>query len=150
MNVPTQNFEHIDKVDAKVRDALWKTQAKYKAMHGKHRVPHQFEHGDKVWLCLDKLWFKQHIFASWSLLNIIITPSFWLQGLVFFAWIFKLILVYGIHNVMSCTINQLKLYDTVTGRCFTNYPSSRQYWIYQWLSFYLITLQNVNTRTTTI
>ena len=48
MNIPTENFEHIDKVDAKVRDALWKTQAKYKAMHGKHWVPHQSEDGDKV------------------------------------------------------------------------------------------------------
>ena len=48
MSVPTQKFEHIDKVDAKVRDALSKTQAKYKAMDGKHWVPHQFENDDKV------------------------------------------------------------------------------------------------------
>ena len=49
------NFiEHIQHIRQQVHDILDKANAKYKHRHDQHRVPHNFQVGDKVWLHLQK------------------------------------------------------------------------------------------------
>jgi hypothetical protein len=51
-------LEHIKKVHEEVAGRLRRTQEKYKARHDKHRVPCDFQVGDRVWLHLGKERFK--------------------------------------------------------------------------------------------
>jgi hypothetical protein len=47
-------IERIQHIRQQVQDILQKSNAKYKQCHDQHRVPHQFQVGDKVWLHLQK------------------------------------------------------------------------------------------------
>jgi hypothetical protein len=51
-------IEQIQSIHQVVQEMLEKSQAKYKARHGKHRVDHSFEVGDEVWLYISKLRLK--------------------------------------------------------------------------------------------
>ena len=49
------NFiEHIQHIHQQVHDILDRSNAKYKQRHDQHRVQHNFQVGDKVWLHLEK------------------------------------------------------------------------------------------------
>jgi hypothetical protein len=49
------NFiEHIDQILQQVHDILDRANAKYKQRHDQHRVPHNFQGGDKLWIHLQK------------------------------------------------------------------------------------------------
>jgi hypothetical protein len=49
------NFiEHIQHILQQLHDILDRANAKYKQRHDQHRVPHNFQVGDKVWLHLQK------------------------------------------------------------------------------------------------
>jgi hypothetical protein len=49
------NFiEHIQHIRQQVHDILDRANAKYKQRHDQHRVPHNFQVGNKVWLHLQK------------------------------------------------------------------------------------------------
>ena len=50
----TRFIERIQHIDQQVHEILQKANAKYKQHHDQHRVPHQFQDGDKVWLHLQK------------------------------------------------------------------------------------------------
>ena len=50
----TQFIEWIHHIHQQVHDILEKTNAKYKQRHDQHRVTHQFQVDDKVWLHLQK------------------------------------------------------------------------------------------------
>jgi hypothetical protein len=50
----TRFIEWIQHIRQQVQEILQKSNAKYKKRHDKHRVPHQFQVGDKVWLHLQK------------------------------------------------------------------------------------------------
>jgi hypothetical protein len=50
----TYFIERIQHIFQKVHDILQKSNDKYKQCHGQHRVPHNFQVGDKVWLHLQK------------------------------------------------------------------------------------------------
>ena len=45
-------IEHIQHIRQQVHDILDRANAKYKQRHDQHRVPHNFQVGDKVWLHL--------------------------------------------------------------------------------------------------
>jgi hypothetical protein len=47
-------IQNIQQVHQAVQEQLEKSQAKYKTRHGKHRVDHQFEVSDQVWLHINK------------------------------------------------------------------------------------------------
>ena len=47
-------IQRIQQVHQAVREQLEKSQAQYKARHDKHRVDHQFQVGDRVWLHIGK------------------------------------------------------------------------------------------------
>ena len=47
-------IQRVQQVHQAVQEQLEKSQAKYKARHDKHRVDHQFQVGDKVWLHISK------------------------------------------------------------------------------------------------
>jgi hypothetical protein len=47
-------IEHIQHIRQQVHDILDRANAKYKQRHDQHRVPHNFQVGDKVWLHLQK------------------------------------------------------------------------------------------------
>jgi hypothetical protein len=47
-------IQKIQQVHQSVQEQLEKIQAKYKARHEKHRVDHQFEVDDQLWLHLNK------------------------------------------------------------------------------------------------
>jgi hypothetical protein len=47
-------IEWIHHIRQHVQDILQKSNAKYKQHHDQHRVPHNFQVGDKVWLQLQK------------------------------------------------------------------------------------------------
>jgi hypothetical protein len=47
-------IQRIQQVHQAVREQLEKSQAQYKARHDKHRVDHQFQVGDQVWLHISK------------------------------------------------------------------------------------------------
>ena len=49
-----QFIEHIQHIRQQVHDILDRANAKYKQRHDQHRVPHNFQVGDKVWLHLQK------------------------------------------------------------------------------------------------
>ena len=49
------NFiQRIQAVQQAVQEQLEKSQEKYKSRHDKHRVDHQFQVGDRVWLHITK------------------------------------------------------------------------------------------------
>jgi hypothetical protein len=49
------NFiEHIQHIRQQVHDILYRANVKYKQRHDQHRMPHNFQVGDKVWLHLQK------------------------------------------------------------------------------------------------
>jgi hypothetical protein len=50
----TRFIERIQHIRQLVQDILHKSNTKYKEHHDQHRVPHQFQVGDKVWLHLQK------------------------------------------------------------------------------------------------
>jgi hypothetical protein len=50
----TRFIEWIQHICQHVQDILQKSNAKFKQRHDQHRVPHQFQVGDKVWLHLQK------------------------------------------------------------------------------------------------
>jgi hypothetical protein len=50
----TRFIEWIQHIRQHVEEILQKSNAKYKQRHEKHRVPHRFQVGDKVWLDLKK------------------------------------------------------------------------------------------------
>jgi hypothetical protein len=50
----TSFIEHIQHICQQVHDILDRANAKYKQRHDQHRVPHNFQVGDKVWLHLQK------------------------------------------------------------------------------------------------
>jgi hypothetical protein len=50
----TKFIEQIQHICQQVHEILQKANAKYKQLHDQHRVPHQFQVGDKVWLHLQK------------------------------------------------------------------------------------------------
>jgi hypothetical protein len=50
----TRFIERIQHIRQQVHEILQKANAKYKQRHDQHRVPHQFQVGDKVWLHLQK------------------------------------------------------------------------------------------------
>jgi hypothetical protein len=50
----TRFIERIQHIRQQVQEILQKSNAKYKQRHDQHRVPHQFQVGDKVWLHLQK------------------------------------------------------------------------------------------------
>jgi hypothetical protein len=50
----TKFIERIQHIHQQVQEILQKSNAKYKQHHDKHRAPHQFQVGDKVWLHLRK------------------------------------------------------------------------------------------------
>jgi hypothetical protein len=47
-------IQRIQQVHQAVREQLEKSQAQYKSWHDKHRVDHQFQVGDRVWLHINK------------------------------------------------------------------------------------------------
>ena len=47
-------IERIQHIGQHVHDILDRANAKYKQCHDQHRVPHNFQVGDKVWLHLQK------------------------------------------------------------------------------------------------
>ena len=47
-------IQRIQVIHQAVQEKLEKSQARYKARHDKHRVDHQFQVGDKVWLHINK------------------------------------------------------------------------------------------------
>ena len=47
-------IERIQHIRQQVHDILDRANAKYKQRHDQHRVPHNFQVGDKVWLHLQK------------------------------------------------------------------------------------------------
>jgi hypothetical protein len=47
-------IQRIQQIHQAVREQLEKSQAQYKARHDKHRVDHQFQVGDRVWLHISK------------------------------------------------------------------------------------------------
>ena len=47
-------IEQIHSIHQMVQEQLEKSQAKYKMRHGKHRVDHNFQVGDEVWLYISK------------------------------------------------------------------------------------------------
>jgi hypothetical protein len=47
-------IQRIQQVHQEVHEQLEKIQAKYKVRHDKHRVDHQFQVGDQVWLHINK------------------------------------------------------------------------------------------------
>jgi hypothetical protein len=51
---PRKFIHRIQQVHQVVREQLEKSQAQYKAQHEKHRVDHQFQVGDQVWLHINK------------------------------------------------------------------------------------------------
>jgi hypothetical protein len=53
-NKATRLIEQIQHICQQVQEILQKSNAKYKQRHDQHRVPHQFQVGDKVWLHLYK------------------------------------------------------------------------------------------------
>jgi hypothetical protein len=53
-DISTWFIEWIQHIRQQVHDILQKFNAKYKQCHDQHRVPHQFQVGDKVWLHLQK------------------------------------------------------------------------------------------------
>jgi hypothetical protein len=57
-NKATIFIERIKHILQQVHEILQKDNAKYKHRHDQHRVPHQFQVGDKVWL---HLWKKRLI-----------------------------------------------------------------------------------------
>ena len=48
------NVEKIRNIHLKVREALKKSQEKYKARHDQHKTERTFRLGDRVWLQLNK------------------------------------------------------------------------------------------------
>eukprot|EP00253_Pinus_taeda_P029849 PITA_29849 len=50
----TRFIKHIQEIPQAVQEQLEKSQAKYKARHDKHRVEHNFQVGDHVWLYISK------------------------------------------------------------------------------------------------
>ena len=51
----TSSFiERIQHIHQQVHDILDRSNSKYKQRHDQHRVPHNFQVGDKVWLHLQK------------------------------------------------------------------------------------------------
>jgi hypothetical protein len=50
----TRFIEQIQHIRQRIQEILHKSNAKYKKCHDQHRVPHQFQVGDKVWLHLQK------------------------------------------------------------------------------------------------
>ena len=52
-------IEHIQHIRQQVHDILDRANAKYKKFHDQHRVPHNFQVGDKVWLHLQKEHFTR-------------------------------------------------------------------------------------------
>jgi hypothetical protein len=53
-NKATRFIERIQHIRQQVHEILQKANAKYKESHDQHRVPHNFQVGDKVWLHLQK------------------------------------------------------------------------------------------------
>jgi hypothetical protein len=47
-------IEQIQSIHQMVQEQLEKSQAKYKTRHDKHRVDHNFQVGDEVWLYISK------------------------------------------------------------------------------------------------
>ena len=47
-------IQRVQQVHQAVQEQLEKSQAQYKARHDKHRVDHQFQVGDQVWLHISK------------------------------------------------------------------------------------------------
>ena len=47
-------IKRIQHIRQQVHDILDRANAKYKQRHDQHRVPHNFQVGDKVWLHLQK------------------------------------------------------------------------------------------------
>jgi hypothetical protein len=65
---------------------LEKSQTKYKARHGLHRVDHQFKVGDQVWLYIGKERMKGEgkkikpiHYGPFKILDKIVTNAFWLE-----------------------------------------------------------------------
>ena len=54
MDKTTKFIEQIQEIHQVVQEQLEKSQAKYKARHDKHRVEHNFQVGDQVWLYISK------------------------------------------------------------------------------------------------
>jgi hypothetical protein len=54
INKATRFIELIQHICQHVQEIFHKSNAKYKQCHDQHRVPHQFQFGDKVWLHLQK------------------------------------------------------------------------------------------------
>jgi hypothetical protein len=54
INKATRFIERIHHICQQVQKILRKSNAKYKQRHDQHRVPHQFQVGEKVWLHLQK------------------------------------------------------------------------------------------------
>ena len=50
----TRFIEQIQEIHQVVQEQLEKSQAKYKARHDKHRIEHNFQVGDQVWLYITK------------------------------------------------------------------------------------------------
>jgi hypothetical protein len=50
----TRFIDRIQHIRQQVQDILHKSNSKYNSCHDQHRVPHQFQVGDKVWLHLQK------------------------------------------------------------------------------------------------
>ena len=50
----TRFIERIQHIRQQVQEILQKSNSKYKQCHDQHRVPHQFQVGEKVWLHLQK------------------------------------------------------------------------------------------------
>ena len=50
----TQQIKHIQHIRQQVHDILKKSNDKYKQRHDQHRVPHNFQVDDKVWLHFQK------------------------------------------------------------------------------------------------
>ena len=47
-------IQRIQQVHQAIKEQLEKIKAQYKARHDKHRVDHQFQVGDQVWLHINK------------------------------------------------------------------------------------------------
>jgi hypothetical protein len=54
INKATRFIEQIQHIHQQVQEIFHKSNAKYKQRHDQHRVPHQFQVGEKVWLHLQK------------------------------------------------------------------------------------------------
>jgi hypothetical protein len=63
----TRFIEQIQHIRQHVQEILQKSNAKYKKCHDKHRVPHQFQVGDKVWLHFQKEHFTGPHRKLWPL-----------------------------------------------------------------------------------